>query len=68
MTVNEPLLQFQADVAATSVSRPVIAETTAVGACYVAGLAVGFWESTQQLQAQWKVCGDGNRGGGGGGR
>ena len=54
MTANEPLLQFQADVAATAVARPAIAETTAVGAAYAAGLAVGFWADTGELKGKWR--------------
>lgn len=44
MTANELMLQFQSDIANTLVSRPAILETTAVGAAYAAGLAVGFWK------------------------
>jgi len=54
MAVNSGLLQFQADVASTTVIRPTVSETTAVGAAYVAGLAVGFWADTSQLKEQWK--------------
>jgi len=38
------------------ISRPQISETTALGAAYAAGLAVGFWQSTEELQAKWQVC------------
>mmetsp|Transcript_39177 Transcript_39177/g.87613 ORF Transcript_39177/g.87613 Transcript_39177/m.87613 type:complete len:266 (+) Transcript_39177:369-1166(+) len=57
MSVNSPLLQFQADVADVAVSKPAIPETTAVGACYAAGLAVGFWHSTDELAQKWKESG-----------
>ena len=54
-TVNNLLMQFQADVLDTKVIRPVVTETTALGAAYLAGLAVGFWESMEALQNQWQV-------------
>jgi glycerol kinase len=54
MTANELLMQFQADVLGIPVVRPVVAETTALGAAYAAGLAVGFWESTDELRANWR--------------
>jgi glycerol kinase len=53
MVVNELLMQFQADVLGVPVTRPVIAETTALGAAYAAGLAVGFWSSTDEIRANW---------------
>jgi glycerol kinase len=46
-------MQIQADVLGVAVSRPVVAETTALGAAYAAGLAVGFWTSTDELRANW---------------
>ncbi len=52
-TVDDLLLQIQADVLNTDVIRPKITETTAIGAAYLAGLAVGFWESTDEIQQQW---------------
>jgi glycerol kinase len=52
---NDLLMQFQADVLAVPVVRPVVTETTALGAAYLAGLAVGFWESQQEIAAQWQV-------------
>lgn len=54
-TVNHILMKFQADILGTKVVRPVIAETTALGAAYLAGLAVGFWTSIDEIQHQWKV-------------
>ncbi len=54
-TANDMLMQFQADMLNTTVVRPVITETTALGAAYLAGLAVGFWSSIQSLQQQWQV-------------
>lgn len=53
MVANELLMQFQADVLGVPVVRPVIAETTALGAAYAAGLATGFWSGTDELSAQW---------------
>jgi glycerol kinase len=55
MTANELLLQFQADLLGAPVLRPVVAETTALGAAYAAGLALGFWKDRHQLKAQWAV-------------
>ena len=52
-SANDFLLQFQADLIGTSVVRPVIKETTALGAAYLAGLAVGFWGSREEIAAQW---------------
>ncbi|MFX5743336.1 FGGY-family carbohydrate kinase, partial [Acinetobacter baumannii] len=45
MTANDALMQFQADILGVPVVRPVVAETTALGAAYAAGLAVGFWDN-----------------------
>ncbi|HSL27437.1 MAG TPA: glycerol kinase GlpK [Acidimicrobiia bacterium] len=53
MVSNELLMQFQADVLGVPVIRPVIAETTALGAAYAAGLAEGIWGSTDDLRAHW---------------
>jgi glycerol kinase len=47
-------MQIQADVLGVPVSKPVVAETTALGAAYAAGLAVGFWDSTDELRANWR--------------
>jgi len=55
MTANELFLQFQADVLGAPVVRPVVAETTALGAAYAAGLALGFWKDKPELKAQWAV-------------
>ena len=54
MTGNSLLMQFQADVTGRRVVRPKVAETTALGAAYAAGLAQGFWKDTAELAAQWK--------------
>ncbi len=54
MIANELLMQFQADLLGVPVIRPVIAETTALGAAYAAGLAVGFWSGTDELLALWQ--------------
>jgi glycerol kinase len=55
MVYNETLMQFQADVLGVPVIRPVVAETTALGAAYAAGLAVGFWKNTDEMRANWNV-------------
>lgn len=52
---NNFLMEFQADILNTRVRRPVTLETTALGAAYLAGLAVGFWESKDEITAQWKL-------------
>lgn len=54
-TANNFLLQFQADILGTSVVRPEVTETTALGAAYLAGLAVGYWESIESLKAQFLI-------------
>jgi glycerol kinase len=54
-TQNNLLMQFQSDVLDTKVIRPTITETTALGAAYLAGLAVGFWGSIDELQKQWQI-------------
>ncbi|MDL9937142.1 glycerol kinase GlpK [Gordonia sp. ABSL1-1] len=53
MVVNELLMQFQADILDVPVVRPVVNETTALGAAYAAGLAVGYWESEDEIRANW---------------
>jgi glycerol kinase len=53
MVGNEVLMQFQADLLGVDVVRPVVAETTALGAAYAAGLAVGFWNSEQDIRDNW---------------
>ena len=53
---NDLLLQFQADLLRVPVVRPVITETTALGAAYLAGLAVGFWKDTREIAGQWRVA------------
>lgn len=55
MTANALLMQFQADVTGREVVRPQVAETTALGAAYAAGLAVGFWADTRELEAHWQM-------------
>ncbi|TPW77286.1 glycerol kinase GlpK [Schumannella soli] len=54
MTANDTLMQFQADILGVPVVRPVVAETTALGAAYAAGLAVGFWSGLEDLAANWQ--------------
>lgn len=53
MTASDLLMQFQADLLNVTVSRPKVAETTALGAAYAAGLAVEFWKSQDELKANW---------------
>jgi glycerol kinase len=53
--VNNRLLQFQADVLGVAVRRPVVAETTALGAAYLAGLAVGYWKDTADVTSNWAL-------------
>ena len=52
-SVNDVLMQFQADLLKTTVRRPVVAETTALGAAYLAGLAVGFWKDRADIESNW---------------
>ena len=54
-TVNDTLMQLQADVLGVPVVRPVVAETTALGAAYAAGLATGFWKDLDDLRENWKA-------------
>ncbi len=53
MVFNNTLMQFQADILGVPVIRPTVAETTALGATYAAGLAVGFWNAVEDLRANW---------------
>ena len=55
MTGNNLLMQFQADILGVPVIKPVVAETTALGAAYAAGLAVGYWEKKEDLIANWQM-------------
>jgi glycerol kinase len=55
MVYNELLMQFQADVLGVPVIRPKVAETTALGAAYAAGLAVGFWQNTDEMRENWGI-------------
>jgi glycerol kinase len=55
MVYNETLMQFQSDILGVPVVRPKVAETTALGAAYAAGLAVGFWENLEDLRQNWQV-------------
>jgi glycerol kinase len=55
MVVNELLMQFQSDILDVSVVRPKVTETTALGAAYAAGLATGYWKSTDDLRRNWGV-------------
>ena len=54
MVANDTLMQFQADVLGIPVVRPAVIETTALGAAYAAGLAVGFWADLDVLRANWR--------------
>jgi glycerol kinase len=53
VTANDLCMQLQADILGVPVSRPVVAETTALGAAYAAGLATGFWSTTEELRVNW---------------
>ena len=55
MVVNDLLMQFQSDLVNVPVIRPLVAETTALGAAYAAGLAVGFWKNFDELRANWGI-------------
>jgi glycerol kinase len=55
MVKNELLMQFQADIIGKEVVRPVVTETTAMGAAYAAGLHIGFWRSVEELKQNWQV-------------
>lgn len=52
---NNLLMQFQSDILDVKVERPVVSETTALGAAYLAGLATGFWKSTDEIASQWLI-------------
>jgi glycerol kinase len=56
MVANELLMQFQADMLDVAVVRPKVAETTALGAAYAAGLAVGYWKGVKDLRANWRAA------------
>lgn len=56
-TVNDLLMQFQSDILGVQVLRPEVVETTALGAAYLAGLSVGYWNSVAEISSQWKVSG-----------
>jgi glycerol kinase len=60
MVYNELLMQFQADILGVPVVRPKVAETTALGASYAAGLAVGFWDNVEDLRSNWLMIRPGN--------
>jgi glycerol kinase len=55
MVANELLMQFQADILNVPVIRPAVTETTALGAAYAAGLAVGYWSNVEELRQNWSV-------------
>jgi glycerol kinase len=55
MVVNELLMQFQSDILNVPVVRPKVFETTALGAAYAAGLATGYWKSTDDIRENWGV-------------
>ena len=54
-TVNNSMMQFQSDILNTKVIRPKVTETTALGAAYLAGLAVGYWKNIDEIKEQWQV-------------
>ena len=56
MVANNLLMQFQADMAQVPVQRPVVAETTCLGAAYASGLACGFWQNIEQLKENHKIA------------
>jgi len=55
MVHNQTLMQFQSDILGVPVIRPKVAETTALGAAYAAGLAVGFWKQIDDLRENWQI-------------
>ena len=55
MSASDWTMQFLADILGAPVDRPTVQETTALGAAYLAGLATGFWSSTEELEASWQV-------------
>jgi glycerol kinase len=55
MVYNELLMQFQSDILGVPVVRPKVAETTALGAAYAAGLATAFWSNTAELRDRWQI-------------
>jgi len=54
-TVNNQLMQFQSDILNCNVVRPMVTETTALGAAYLAGLAVSYWKNIDEIQQQWQI-------------
>ena len=54
-SVNNRLMQFQSDILGVTVQRPTLAETTALGAAYLAGIAVGVWEDTSAVEQRWQL-------------
>lgn len=52
---NNFLMQFQADILGANVERPEVIETTALGAAYLAGLAVGFWKDQEEIRSSWRM-------------
>jgi glycerol kinase len=54
MVKNNLLMQFQSDILGVPVIRPKVSETTALGAAYAAGLAVGFWDDLEELRSKWR--------------
>jgi glycerol kinase len=54
-TANDLMMQFQSDILNTQVLRPTVTETTALGAAYLAGLAVGYWKNVEEIQSQWQI-------------
>ena len=54
-SVSDIIMQFEADIMDTAIVRPMIRETTALGAAYFAGLAVGFWEDEEDIKSHWTL-------------
>jgi len=52
---NNLLMQFQSDILGVNVDRPIVQETTALGAAFLSGLAVGFWKGTDEVTKHWKI-------------
>jgi glycerol kinase len=55
VTKNQFLMQFQSDILNKNVYLPIVSETTALGAAYLAGLAVGFWSGEEEISENWKI-------------
>ena len=54
-SINNSLMQFQADILNATVRRPIVAETTALGAAYLAGMGAGFWKTRSEIENSWQM-------------